>query len=44
MQCETGSGYYRDFKFKKKTRKSGVKPVLAPIGSLKFQKKKIEIV
>ena len=40
MQCETGFRYYREFNFFfLKFRKSGVKPVLAPIGSLKFQKK-----
>ena len=37
MQCETGSGYYRDFKFFKKFRKSGVKPVREIIGTGRFR-------
>ena len=39
MQCESGSGQCRKFKFSKKIRKRSVKPVLATIGSLIFQKK-----
>jgi hypothetical protein len=38
MQCETGSGYYREFRFSKRIRKSGVKPVRDTIGSLDFKK------
>lgn len=38
MQCESGSGQCRKFKFSKKIRKRSVKPVLATIGSLMFQK------
>ena len=37
-QCETGSGYYREFKFSKKIQKSGVKPVPVAIGSVNLKK------
>lgn len=39
MQCESGSGQYRKFIFSKKIRKRSVKPVVATIGRLIFQKK-----